>query len=133
MQDPGEGTGSRIGGEEDEDGQHRPRSPDAQASSQRSAAEGGHSSFRQPSGRQEPGSQAASSSPSPGRPVGSGAAVEEVTAPPQGEQAPLVPGPSGDTATATANRLLELYPFPEASCQGLWTWKEANSERLGGA
>ncbi|XP_008827838.1 EKC/KEOPS complex subunit LAGE3-like [Nannospalax galili] len=108
MQNPGEGAADRASGEEGEDGQRRSRSPDAQASSQSSAPEGSHGNLPQPSGGQASGSQAAPSSPSPGHPVGSGAAVEEAAAPPEGEQAPLVPGPSGDTATATRNRLLEF-------------------------
>jgi EKC/KEOPS complex subunit PCC1/LAGE3 len=35
--------------------------------------------------------------------------VEEAAIAPQGEQAPIIPGPSGDAATTAGSRLLELY------------------------
>lgn len=123
MQDSVEGLDGRAGVEEGEESQRRPQAPDAQASSQNSATEGDHSNFPQScpqdSGRPAapgppaaPGSQAAPGSPSPGSAVGSGAAAEEAAVfIPHSEQVPLVPGPSGDTASTTGNRLLELYPF----------------------
>ncbi|XP_059106856.1 EKC/KEOPS complex subunit LAGE3-like [Peromyscus eremicus] len=122
MQDPDGGIDGRAGPEEGEDGQQGPQAPEAQASSQSSATEGDHGSSPQ-SGPQDssspaaPGSQAAPGSPSPGSPVGSGAAAEEAAVVPHSEQPPLVPGPSGDTASTTGNRLLEFsvtVPFRSA-------------------
>lgn len=121
MQDPVEGLDGRARVEEGEDSQRRPQAPDAQDSSQNSATEGDHGNVPQrcpqDSGRPAapgtpaaPGSQAAPGSPSPGSAVGSGAAAEEAAIIPHSEQATLVPGPSGDTAS-TGNQLLELYPF----------------------
>lgn len=121
MQDPVEGLDGRTGVEEGEDSQQRPQAPNAQASSLNSATEGDHGNFPQscpqdsgrpaaPGNPVAPGSQAAPGSPSPGSAVGPGAAAEEAAIIPQ-DQAPLLPGPSGDTASTTGNRLLELYPF----------------------
>lgn len=121
MQDPVEGLDGRAGLAEGEDSQLRPQAPDAQASSQNSATEGDHGnvprSCPQDSGRPAapgtlatPGSQAAPGSPSPGSTVGSGAAAEEAAVIPHSEQATLVPGRNGDTAS-TRNRHLELYLF----------------------
>lgn len=120
MQDPVEGLDGRAGVEEGEDSQRRPQAPDVQLSSQNSTTEGDHGNFPQscpqdsgspaaPGTQAAPGSQGAPGSPSPGSAVGSGAAAEEAA--PHSEQVPLAPGPSGDTASTTGNRLLELYPF----------------------
>lgn len=120
MQDPVEGLDGRAGVEEGEDSQRRPQAPDVQVSSQNSTTEGDHGNFPQscpqdsgspaaPGTPAAPGSQAAPGSPSPGSAVGSGAAAEEAA--PHSEQVPLAPGPSGDTASTTGNRLLELYLF----------------------
>ncbi|XP_028744298.1 EKC/KEOPS complex subunit LAGE3-like [Peromyscus leucopus] len=122
MQDPDGGIDGRAGAEEGEDGHQSPQAPEGQASSQSSATEGDHGSSPQ-SGPQDssspaaPGCQAAPGSPSPGSPVGSGAAAEEAAVVPHSEQPPLVPGPSGDTASTTGNRLLEFsvtVPFRSA-------------------
>ncbi|MEJ1274944.1 putative gene 6880 [Cricetulus griseus] len=121
MQDPDEGLDGRAVAEGgDENGQQSPQAPEAQASSESSATEGDRGNFPQ-SGPQDasspaapcspaaPGSHSAPGSPSPGSPVGSGAAAEEAAVVPHSEQPPLVPGPSGDTASTTGNRLLELW------------------------
>ncbi|XP_052027839.1 EKC/KEOPS complex subunit LAGE3-like [Apodemus sylvaticus] len=126
MQDPVEGLDGRAGVEEGEDSQRRPQAPDVQVSSQNSTTEGDHGNFPQscpqdsgspaaPGTPAAPGSQAAPGSPSPGSAVGSGAAAEEAA--PHSEQVPLAPGPSGDTASTTGNRLLEFsvtVPFRTA-------------------
>lgn len=44
-----------------------------------------------------------------GSPVEARMVVQEAAIAPQGEQAPIIPGPSGDAATTTGSRLLELY------------------------
>ncbi|XP_038172658.1 EKC/KEOPS complex subunit LAGE3-like [Arvicola amphibius] len=122
MQDPNEGLDGRSGAEKGEDGQQSPQAPEAQPSSQSSATEGDCGTFPQ-TGPQDssspaaPGSQAAAGSPSPGSPVGSGVAAEEAAVVPHSEQPPLLPGPSGDTASTTASRLLEFsvtVPFRSA-------------------
>ncbi|XP_003513940.1 EKC/KEOPS complex subunit LAGE3 [Cricetulus griseus] len=129
MQDPDEGLDGRAVAEGgDENGQQSPQAPEAQASSESSATEGDRGNFPQ-SGPQDasspaapcspaaPGSHSAPGSPSPGSPVGSGAAAEEAAVVPHSEQPPLVPGPSGDTASTTGNRLLEFsvtVPFRSA-------------------
>lgn len=128
MRDPVEGLGGRAGVEEGEDGQRRPQAPNAQAGSRSSATEGDHGNFPrscpQGSGRlaaprtptpAAPGGQAAPGGPSPGSAAGSGAAAPEAAVIGHSEQAPLVPGPSGDTASTTGSRLLELYPFLETA------------------
>ncbi|XP_005370731.1 EKC/KEOPS complex subunit LAGE3-like [Microtus ochrogaster] len=122
MQDPDEGLDGRAGAEEGEDGQQSPQASEAQPSSQSSATEGDYGTFPQ-SGPQDssspaaPGSRAAPGSPSPGSPVGSGAAAEEAAVILHNEHPPLLPGPSGDTASTTGNRLLEFsvtVPFRSA-------------------
>ncbi|XP_041496956.1 EKC/KEOPS complex subunit LAGE3-like [Microtus oregoni] len=122
MQDPDEGLDGRAGAEEGEDGQQSPQGSEAQPSSQSLATEGDYGTFPQ-SGPQDssspaaPGSQAAPGSPRPGSPVGSGAAAEEAAVFLHNEQPPLLPGPSGDTASTTGNRLLEFsvtVPFRSA-------------------
>ncbi|XP_001074179.2 EKC/KEOPS complex subunit LAGE3-like [Rattus norvegicus] len=127
MRDPVEGLGGRAGVEEGEDGQRRPQAPDAQAGSRSSATEGDHGNFPrscpQDSGRlaapRTPAAsgQAALGGPGPGSAAGSGAAAAEAAVIAHGEQAPLGPGPSGDTASATGSRLLEFsvtVPFRTA-------------------
>lgn len=136
MQDPGEDyAGGRTGFDEgNEDGQHRPQAGNAQASSQSLATEGDHDNSPRESRPQDAGSQAAPGSSSPGSAVGSGVSAEEAAIIPQ-EQAPLLPGPRGDTASTTGNRLLELYPFLEDPWQGLWEDrkdKTRNGGLLGG-
>lgn len=125
MQDPGEDyVGGRTGFDEGgEDGQHRPQTGDAQASSQSLATESDHDNSPRESRPQDAGSQAAPGSSSPGSAVGSGVSAEEAAVIAQ-EQAPLLPGPRGNTASTTASRLLELYPFLEDPWQGLWEDEE---------
>lgn len=136
MQDPNEGLDGRAGAEEGEDGQQSPQAPEAQPSSQSSATEGDYGTFPQ-SGPQDssspaaPGSQAAPGSPSPGSPVGSGAAAEEAAVIPHNEHPPLLPGPSGDTASTTGNRLLELYPSLRDPRQGLLDHRDAKTSMEG--
>ncbi|XP_034342248.1 uncharacterized protein LOC117695467 [Arvicanthis niloticus] len=121
MQEPVEGLDGRTRVEEGEDSQRRPQAPNAQASSQNSATEGDHGNFPQScpqdSGRlAAPGTPAAPGSSSPGSAVGSGVSAEEAAVIAQ-EQAPLLPGPRGDTASTTASRLLEFsvtVPFRTA-------------------
>ncbi|XP_052027843.1 EKC/KEOPS complex subunit LAGE3-like [Apodemus sylvaticus] len=118
MQDPGEDNAGGLTGIDDggEDGQHRPQAAEAQASSQSLVTEGDHDNSSPETGPQDAGRQAAPGSSRPGSPVVSGVSAEEAALVPQDEQAPLLPGPSGDAA-ATASRLLEFsvrVPFSSA-------------------
>lgn len=133
MQDPGEdNAGGRTGIDDGgEDGQHRPQAAVTQASSQSLVTEGDHDNSSPETGPQDAGRQAAPGSSRPGSPVVSGVSAEEAALVPQDEQAPLLPGPSGDAA-ATASRLLELYPFLEDPWQGLREDKKDKTRNGGG-
>ncbi|XP_036029920.1 EKC/KEOPS complex subunit LAGE3-like [Onychomys torridus] len=116
MQDPSGNKGCRADGEE-EDGQHVSRTPHAQASSPGSEPENDHGNSPHERHPQDSGSQAAQSSLDSGSPVEARVVAEEAAIAPQGEQAPIIPGPSGDAATTAGSRLLEFsvtVPFRTA-------------------
>ncbi|XP_052603353.1 EKC/KEOPS complex subunit LAGE3-like [Peromyscus californicus insignis] len=116
MQDPSGNNGCRTDGEE-EDGQHTSRTPHAQASSQSSEAENDHGNTPHESQPQDSGSQAAQGSLDSRSPVEARVVAEEAAIAPQSEQAPIIPGPSGDAATTAGSRLLEFsvtVPFRTA-------------------
>ncbi|XP_059106853.1 uncharacterized protein LOC131899417 isoform X2 [Peromyscus eremicus] len=116
MQDPSGNNGCRTDGEE-EDGQNTSRTPYAQASSQSSEAENDHGNSPHESQPQDSGSQAAQGSLDSRSPVEARVVAEEAAIAPQSEQAPIIPGPSGDAATTAGSRLLEFsvtVPFRTA-------------------
>ncbi|XP_006997679.1 EKC/KEOPS complex subunit LAGE3-like [Peromyscus maniculatus bairdii] len=116
MQDPSGNNGCRTDGEE-EDGQHTASTSHAQASSQSSEAENDHGNSPHESQPQDSGSQAAQGGLDSRSPVEARVVAEEAAIAPQGEQAPIIPGPSGDAATTAGSRLLEFsvtVPFRTA-------------------
>uniref|UniRef100_A0A8C6GFY4 L antigen family member 3 n=1 Tax=Mus spicilegus TaxID=10103 RepID=A0A8C6GFY4_MUSSI len=140
MQDPSGDKVCRAGGEEDgEDGQHTSRVHDTEAdphhteasshrtegsshltetSSHPSEAENGHDNSPHVNRAQDVGTQASPQGSLNSRgPVEARVVVEEAAIAPQGEQAPIIPGPSGDAATTAGSRLLEFsvtVPFRTA-------------------
>ncbi|OBS56980.1 hypothetical protein A6R68_11895, partial [Neotoma lepida] len=116
MQDPSGNKNCRVGGEEEDD-QHTSGNPDAQATSQSSEAENDHDNSPQESHAQDSGSQAGQDSLDSRSSEEARVVPEEAARASQGEQAPVIPGPSGDAAAATGSRLLEFsvtVPFRTA-------------------
>ncbi|XP_028609981.1 EKC/KEOPS complex subunit LAGE3-like [Grammomys surdaster] len=125
MQDPSGDKVCRAGGEEEgEDGQHTSRVRDTETSSHRSEASLHHSETENNRDNsphvnhaQDFGSQAAPGSLDARNPLEARVVVEEAAIAPQGEQAPIILGPGGDTATTAGSRLLEFsvtVPFRTA-------------------
>ncbi|XP_052026317.1 uncharacterized protein LOC127674714 [Apodemus sylvaticus] len=92
---------------------HRP-----EATTHRSGALNDHDNSPHVNNAQDFGSQAAPPANFDSRnPVEARVVVEEAAIAPQGEQAPIIPGPSGDAATTAGSRLLEFsvtVPFRTA-------------------
>ncbi|CAH6780161.1 EKC/KEOPS complex subunit LAGE3 [Phodopus roborovskii] len=118
MQDPSGNKGCRAGGEEEEECiQQTSSTTNAQDSSQSSEAENDHSYSPQESHQQDSGSQAVQGSLDSRSPAEARVVAEEAAIAPHGEQAPVIPGPSGDAATTAGSRLLEFsvtVPFRTA-------------------
>ncbi|KAH0502460.1 EKC/KEOPS complex subunit Lage3-like [Microtus ochrogaster] len=117
MQDPGENKSCKVGGEEEECGQHTTENPDEQASSQISEAENDNGNSPRESHPQDSGSQAVQCSLDSRSPVEARVVAEQAPVAPQEEQVPIIPGPSGDAATTAGSRLLEFsvtVPFRTA-------------------
>ncbi|XP_034342336.1 uncharacterized protein LOC117695545 [Arvicanthis niloticus] len=116
MQDPSGDKVCRAGGEEEgEDGQHTSSVRDTEASSHQSEASSHRSETENNRGNsphvnrvQDFGSQAAPGSLNTRNPVEARVVVQEAAIAPQPEQAPIIPGPSGDAATTAGSRLLEF-------------------------
>ncbi|XP_021484931.1 EKC/KEOPS complex subunit LAGE3-like [Meriones unguiculatus] len=109
MQHPSGDKGFRPGSEEEgEDVQHRSGAPDTQDSSQSPETENDHSNSPRESRPQDSGSQAAPDSLESRSPVQARMVLEEAAIAPQSEQAPIIPGPSGDAAATAGSRLLEF-------------------------
>lgn len=111
MQDPGGNKSCRVGGEEEEGGQHTSENPDEQASPQISSAENDHGNSPHENHAEDSGSQAINGSLHSRSPVEARVVAEQAAVVPRDEQAPIIPGPSGDAATTAGSRLLELYPL----------------------
>ncbi|XP_005086676.1 EKC/KEOPS complex subunit LAGE3-like [Mesocricetus auratus] len=107
MQDPSGNKSCRAGGEE-EGSQHTSVTADAQDSSQNSEAENDHGNSLHERHPQDFGSQAVQGSLDSRIPAEARVVAEEATITPHGEQAPVIPGPSGDAATTAGSRLLEF-------------------------
>ncbi|XP_057616539.1 EKC/KEOPS complex subunit Lage3-like [Chionomys nivalis] len=117
MQDPGENKSCRVGGEEEECSQHTSENPDEQASSQISEAENDNGNSPRESHPQDSGSQAVQGSLHSRSPVEARVVAEQAAVVPREEQAPIIPGPSGDAGTTAGSRLLEFsvtVPFRTA-------------------
>ncbi|CAO2621770.1 EKC/KEOPS complex subunit Lage3 [Lemmus lemmus] len=108
MQDPSGNKNCRVGGEEEEGGQHTSENPDEQARSQISEAENDHENSPCESHPQDSGSQGVQGSLHSRSPVVARVMEEQAVIAPQDEQVPIVPGPSGDAATTAGSRLLEF-------------------------
>ncbi|XP_003507140.1 EKC/KEOPS complex subunit LAGE3-like isoform X1 [Cricetulus griseus] len=104
MQDPNINKICRAGGEEEEDSQNTSGTPDTQVTSQSSETGNDHRNSAHDSQPQDSATQAIQHNLNSRRPA-------------EGEQAPVIPGPSGDAATAAGSRLLEFsvtVPFRTA-------------------
>lgn len=112
MQDPSGDKVCRAGGEEEgEDGQHTSRVHDTEATFNLTEVESGRDNSPHVNRAHDFDSQAALGSLSSRSAIEARVVVEEAAIAPQTEQAPIIPGPSGDAATTTGSRLLELYPL----------------------
>ncbi|KAM7338238.1 hypothetical protein ACRRTK_001722 [Alexandromys fortis] len=108
MQDPGENKSCKVGGEEEEGGQHTTENPDEQASSQISEAENDNGNSPRESHPQDSGSQGVQGSLHSRSPVEARVVAEQAAVAPREEESPVIPGPSGDAATTARSQLLEL-------------------------
>ncbi|MEJ1288863.1 cancer/testis antigen 2 [Cricetulus griseus] len=115
MQDPNINKICRAGGEEEEDSQNTSGTPDTQVTSQSSETGNDHRNSAHDSQPQDSATQAIQHNLNSRRPAEARVVAEEAATASQGEQAPVIPGPSGDAATAAGSRLLELYPFRGAA------------------
>lgn len=101
MKDPSGNKSCREGGEEEERSQHTSENPDEQASSQISEAENDRGNSPRERHPQDSGSQAVQGCLHSRTPVEASVVAEQAAVAPLEEQAPIIPGPSGDAA-ATA-------------------------------